>query len=101
MTSNEASFLHMYLSYRMFHLKRNPNCNSTCKLGDSNIRKQASCFWVLLLERTYRTALQQVLKMSTTFLKTSIHIFSYSSRSSVSEEHLKDRSMSVCLSRFP
>jgi hypothetical protein len=44
--------------------------------GDNNLTRQTSCFFTFyLLGRTYRTNLQQKMKISTAFSKTSIHPF--------------------------
>jgi hypothetical protein len=58
----------------MCHLKRDPNYNSIWKFWWRQYNKTNELvFSFYLLGRTYRTALQQMLKMSTTFLKTRIH----------------------------
>jgi hypothetical protein len=58
----------------VFHLKRNPDNNSICKLWWHQHNKTDQLFFrFYLLARTYRTALQQMLKISTTFLKRSIY----------------------------
>jgi hypothetical protein len=69
-----ACYFLAFLKQRVSHLKRNPNYNSICKLWWHQYNKTHElCFSFYFLGRTYRIALQQMLKMSTTFSKASIH----------------------------
>jgi hypothetical protein len=61
--------------YGMFCLKRNSNYSGICKLWWNRYNETNELFSRFYL-RTYRTSVQQMLKMSTTFSKTSIHPFS-------------------------
>lgn len=63
------------LLYRMFSFKSKYHFSDIC---DINITRQTSCFFrFYLLGTSYRTALQQMHKMSTTFTKTSIQLSGY------------------------
>jgi hypothetical protein len=56
--------------YRVLHKKRNPNYSSICKLWRHQyIKANELSFSVHLSGRTYKTASQQMLKMSTTIKK--------------------------------
>jgi hypothetical protein len=62
--------------YRVLHFKHNPNYSNICKLWWHQYNTTNKLFFSFyLLGSTYRTVLQQMLKMSITFLKTSIHPF--------------------------
>lgn len=56
--------------YRVFHLRRDPDYRSICKVWSHQYNKTKFCFY--LLRTTYRVPLRQMLEMSNTFLKAGI-----------------------------